>query len=48
MSGTFNDLTRRLRDTLDGATKWKVSVGPIGCVTGPPVKGYRQVVGERL
>lgn len=48
MSGTFDDLTRRLRDTLEGSIKWKVSVGPIGSATGPPVKGYKQIIGEKL
>ena len=48
MSGAFDDLTRRLRDTLDGSTKWKVSAGPVGSATGPPVKGYKQIVGEKL
>lgn len=48
MSGTFDGLTRKLRDTLDGSTKWKVSVGPVGSATGPPVKGYKQIIGEKL
>lgn len=48
MSGTFENLTRRLRDTLEGATEWKASFGPVGSTTGPPVKGYKQIVGEKL
>ena len=48
MSGTFDDLTRRLKDTLEGATKSQVTLGPTGASTGPPVKGYKQIVGERL
>ena len=48
MSGTFDDLTRKLRDTLDGSTKWKVSAGSAGSATGPPAKGYKQIIGEKL
>ncbi len=48
MSGTFDDLTRQLRDTLEGSTRWKVSVGPVGTTTSPPVRGYKQIVGEKL
>lgn len=48
MSGTFDNLTRKLKKTLEGSTKWKVSMGPVGDATGPPVKGYKQIVGEKL
>ena len=48
MSGTFDNLTRKLKKTLEGSTKWKVSMGPVSDATGPPVKGYKQIVGEKL
>jgi len=46
--GTFDNLTRKLKKTLEGSTKWKVSMGPVGDATGPPVRGYKQIVGEKL
>lgn len=36
------------KDTLDGATEWRVTFGPSGSSTGPPVKGYHQIIGEKL
>lgn len=36
------------KDTPDGATEWRVTCGPSGSSTGPPVKGYQQIIGERL
>ena len=48
MSGTFDDLTRRLKDTLEGSTQWRVSGSPVGSATSPPARGYKQVVGERF
>ena len=48
MSGTFDDLTRKLIDTLEGSTQWRVSVGSVRSTTNPPAKGYKQIVGEKL
>jgi quinol monooxygenase YgiN len=48
MSGTFDGLTRKLKDTLEGSTQWKVSVGPVGSASNPPARGYKQVVGEKF
>ncbi len=48
MKGTFDDLTRKLKDTLEESTRWKVSVGPGGSATSPPARGYKQIVGERF
>ena len=48
MSGTFDDLTRKLKGTLEGSTQWKASAGPVSSATNPPARGYKQIVGEKL